>query len=313
MTLYPMHMKRLTLLAATVFFSASSALAATPNAELTVTTSTPSTASIPRGAQRVTLLELTLSASCSQDVTVSELTVHHEGLGDPEDIQSLYALSTQGIRISRTTRFSGNNRDATLRLSRLTVPACKKATFIIAADFSADAQNGGEHRVSIDAASDITSTANTVSVQPTTSTSIVRTSPSAAGTITVSYPSVHTSVKYGSNRTVGKLKLEADNRSDHVISSITLTNKGRARSTDLQNLVLESTAGEKLSATIKQLNDDLVQFVFTEPFILSKNQSRVLEVHADVRAASKKTIRFIVEEPSDIVSTIAKQRGQRFQ
>jgi len=309
---YDEDMKHLAFLAASLLLGTSTAFAADAAPELTVLTSRPSAGSIPRGAQRVPLLTITLNASCSADVTVDELRLHHAGLGNPEDITSLYATDGR-MRLSRTTSFSGNNRTATLRLTRLTIERCTSKTVQIAADFSVSAENGGEHRAELKTVADIVAGDALVTIKADTSGATLRTAPSTSGTITVSYPPLRSTVKYGNNRTLGRLKLEADNEDDHAISSITLTNEGKARDTDLQNLYLETSAGEKISGTLRKLDGDKAVFVFSEPFILEKNQARVLEVKGNVRAASKKTIRFEVEEASDIVSTIAKQRGQRFQ
>ena len=51
-----------------------------------------------------------------------------------------------------------------------------------------------------------------------------------------------------------------------------------------------------------------VRFVLSPPLILKKNQTRLLELKADVRASRSRTIQLIIEEPGDIEAERANLR-----
>ena len=51
-----------------------------------------------------------------------------------------------------------------------------------------------------------------------------------------------------------------------------------------------------------------MRFVLSPPLILKKNQTRLLELKADVRASRSRTIQLIIEEPGDIEAERANLR-----
>lgn len=297
------------LLALSLCLSSTPALAA--DASLDITTAPATVGSIPRGASRVAMLDITLEASCDADVQVRELAVRHEGLGAASDIERVYL--TKGIRrISRAASFSANDHVARLRVGGLTVERCGRTTVTVRADYSVSASSGGEHRVMLTGTEDIVSSAVRIDLTETTAPGTVRATPSPAGMIDVAYLPVHGTVRYGRNRVISRLRLDADGGSDHLLSAITLTNEGSARDADLRNLFIEMS-GKRVTGTLRRLDDDRAVFTFDPPVRLGRNQSRVLEVHADVRASSRRTIRLVLEEPSDLDAAIQRQRGARFQ
>jgi hypothetical protein len=110
--------------------------------------------SVPMGAQRVPMVEVRLTAPCSDEAIVHAVTLRHEGLGDASDLESVYAMS--GLRrVSRASRPDGNKGDVTLRLGNLHIPPCGKLMLSIQADLSRDAAAGSEHRLTIKEAASI--------------------------------------------------------------------------------------------------------------------------------------------------------------
>ena len=95
---------------------------------------------------------------------------------------------------------------------------------------------------------------------------------------------------------------------DHWLREITLTNDGKARNGDLQNLILQSSRGVPLAPTVASLTNDTVTFGLDTPVMLRKNDSIVLVVKADVLASRTRTIRLIVEEPADLRADPAVKR-----
>src|SRR4051812_2680303 len=68
--------------------------------EVSVSSKNPVGDSVPKGANGVKMLSLDLTASCTDSVSLSDLTVIHEGFGKQSDIDGLYA-SVDGARVSR--------------------------------------------------------------------------------------------------------------------------------------------------------------------------------------------------------------------
>lgn len=252
--------------------------------------------SIPRGAQRVQLAQFSLTTACDDGAVIDTIVVQHEGLGAISDIERVY-LMQGGRRVSRTVSLAQRDGTAAIRLNGLAIPSCATRTLTIAADFSSDATAGGEHRLSV---SDVRLRSGSVTLEEGASAgSVSRLTPVRTGTITVEYRALLSSVRYGSSRTVARMLLSADDESDQSIVSMTLTNEGKARNGDLKNLRLYD-GNILLAPVVAQLDGDVVRFELDPPLALGRNQSKLLTVKADVRAAVRKTIRLEVDEPSDI-------------
>lgn len=270
---------------------------------LTITSATLG-GSVPQGAQRVSMLTLTLKNSCAGPVAVTGITVKHQGLGNTEDIERVYL--TSGVR--RLTRGSSSFTDSliTLRPRTLTLAACETKTVTITADFAATAAAQGEHILSVQSVE----TADDVPVQISASTNrkpVTAKASEGEGTVTVEMLPLLRSVTYGAGRSVARLRLTGDRRVDQHIASITLTNNGSAQGTDLQNLRLVRSNGEAISVTLPSMDGELAAFELPAPLLLERNQTLLLELRADVRASRRRTIQFIIEEPSDIQA----QRARR--
>ncbi len=260
--------------------------------------------SIPQGAQRVSMLTIELQASCDADVTIEQISLRHAGLGSASDLPRVYVIEN-GRRLSNAQSFSGRNRTATLRPRGVMIEACASRTLTIAADFSADAAPGGEHRIVL---AGMTTDVGPATIVTTNPAPPVRATPGTTGTITVDYLPLHSTVRYGNNRTVARIRLSADGEADQYVREIILTNDGSAKNTDLINL--EIMDGQRVLAVRDALDEDRVHFILEEPLLLGRNASKLLTIRADVRASVKRTIRLTVDEPSDIIAE-PKQRGRQ--
>jgi hypothetical protein len=251
-------------------------------------------ASVPQGAQRVNLGMYTFTAPCESSVSIDTVVLKHSGLGDTADIERVYLA--EGIRrISPARTFSGKDKTAELRLRGLTIAKCTTRTFSVLADFAADAQSGGEHRIDIER---VETGSGTVTVAKGSAGNRAQTVPASAGTVSVEYRDLHAPVRYGNSRTILRFMLSAEGE-DQQISAITLTNEGSARNTDLQRLRLFD--GDTLLApAVKNLDNDIVRFELDPPLKLGRNAEKLLTVKADIRAGRRRTIQLTVDEPSDI-------------
>lgn len=291
-------MKTFSFLLASALFFVGSVASAQDARSLTVTQTSSVTGSIPLGANRVPVMQLSLQASCSAPVTIQSITVHHKGLGALTDIAKVYVLEGT-TRLSRGSILQKQTGTAILRLSHITIPACKTRVFVVAMDLSATAAAGSEHTLSLESAEDIaTNAAVTVQAKTTTTTSIA---PSSRGGVTFAIvPLASQNTLFGKGRTLLRFSLKANNDTNQLIDAITFTNDGSATNSDLQNLAIFSTNGEQVSDTISSLDGDIVRISFSTPLLLQKNALRLLTLRGDVTASRRRTIRLTVEETSDI-------------
>lgn len=252
--------------------------------------------SVPHGAQRVSLIQLKLKANCDEDAIIKEVIVKHGGLGASSDIERVY-LAEGNRRMSSSQSFSSNTRTAILRPMALTVKKCQERTIEVRGDFSADAATGGEHRLIVSALR--LGSGNLIQPNVGSATLTAKTVPQTTGAVTVEFLPLLDNVRFGAGKTVARFRLSADNEQDQLIGAMTLTNDGSARNSDLRNLKLMN--GQKvLSDTLDRLDGSVARFTLDQPLRIGKNATVLLIVKADVRASAKRTIRFIVEEPSDI-------------
>lgn len=275
-------------------------------ASLMVSATSPSSSSIPLGAQRVPMQTLTLEASCDADVAVSSLTVTHSGLGASADIERVYAM--EGVRrVSRTATLTNVPAKATLRMGSFVIPKCGKRTVTVVADFSPDASAQSEHRVGILSPADIDANGAAVSGSVGTDKGSARVAPVPQGTIEVEYLPALTSTTYGAGRTLLRMRLTARDE-DQLVYSVTLTNQGKARDNDLRNLSLNTRDG-KLTDAAASMTGDAVTLTFDPPLRLDRGEDILMLLKGDVRASRKRTIDFEVEEPGDI--TAGRATGSR--
>lgn len=265
--------------------------------------------SVPMGAQRVPMVEVRLTAPCSDEAIVHAVTLRHEGLGDASDLESVYAMS--GLRrVSRASRPDGNKGDVTLRLGNLHIPPCGKLMLSIQADLSRDAAAGSEHRLTIKEAASIQASVPVRLLSSTHGTLAPRAIvPGTIGGIDVSFLDLIEPLRFGPHKTVARITFKADNVSDHLLEAITLTNDGSARDGDLERLVLENARGKALTTNVWKMDGERVRLVFSPALSLKKNQTILLHLRANITASRRRTIRFELEETSDLEATVRRGRS----
>ena len=265
------------------------------------------TSSVPLGAQRVTMLTVRFTASCARDVRVDGMTVHHQSLGDFHDVERVYGMEG-GKRQTRSAPMIGPDGTATIRWFRgLIIHACKTASIDVVADFSRSAAAAGEHSFGIESRADVDADAPVrIVVNPAGAQSVTVPVGSVTGTVTSEYLPLPGNLSYGANRTVARLRLKADSHEDQAVSAITFVNEGTARGADLQNFLLETSGHTILSATYPALEGDRIRVQLDPPLVLRRSETRLVQLLADVRASRRKTVKFVIQEPSDIEAAPAK-------
>lgn len=263
--------------------------------------------SVAPGSQRVAMLTLHLRAHCKADVPISTISVQRRGMGSSEDIVGVYILS-ESRRLTNSFPIARRDGWVDLRLRSFVVPACQEREVIVAADFSPDAAPTGEHRFILYMPRNIDAGGATVTIEQTTrKVAVTRTVGPQVGTISVTYLPLLKRVTYGNGRDVMRFQLEADGYDDHLLRSVTFTNEGSAREMDLQQIFLTGTRGP-VTDKASSLTGDTVQLTFDPPLLLEKNVKRIFLLRANVRASRRRTLSFVIEEPSDLISEPADAR-----
>jgi hypothetical protein len=261
--------------------------------------------SMPRGAQGIEFLSLTLSASCDSDVTIHSIDVKHVGMGAARDIKRVY-LHNGLRRIGRSRSFDARSSVATLQFgSGIKIAACDAENFTVRADIDPNAAVGGEHGIIIDTANDVQSTAAHTILDDTTPPIHVEAKPKNAGIINVRFLPLTGRLRYNTLVTAARIQFSADNVSPQLLRSITLKNNGTARNNDLQYLRLESSDGTARTYMAPRMDTSTVTLRFNPPFRIDRNDSVVLLLKGETRGGRNRTVDFTLEDPSDLEATPA--------
>ncbi len=258
--------------------------------------------SVARGSQRIPVMELTMRASCVADVQVHSLVLMHRGLGSQEDIDAVYA-GLDGVRVSTAQTIASHDGRVQLRLRDVVVPACGANTLTVFMDLSPDAAISGEHRFVLAGGNPLETSAGSVAIAEQGESALLRATPFESGSVKVEVIRPLERIRFGEGRTVARLRLTATGNRAQRISSIRLENQGSAQGDDLRNLVLTTSAGAKLSRALPAMDGKSVLLTLSPPLLLERKQERLLSLKADVWVGASTTVRFAIEEPSDVSAT----------
>ncbi len=284
-------------------FSASAA-----GGQLTVAVSAPTQAkiTIAKGAQRVPMLSLDLTASCDDDIRITSIGLQHHGMGKASNIRGVY-FSDASRRLSRSTTFDRATSLASTRFSNLLIARCDTVHMDLLVDFSPHADAGSEHAIDI-VKNMIQSSAAGVTVTQDTTKQTIALSPVSAPILEMSFLGSPSRVSFGLYRTVARLQIRNVSSDAIEIKKLTLTNNGTARDYDLRSLSLESTKGDHISEVQPHMRAHAVSFFFDPYFRLDRGDTKVLILKADVWGSQLKTMQFVIEENGDVVTQVSNQR-----
>ncbi len=270
--------------------------------EVSLASTNPAADTVPQGAVGVVLASLDLTASCDDDVVISELTVLHEGFGDEGDISGVYA-AIDGGRVSRKRSLDSQDQTSDLRFTEpLTVEACETQTVDIVADFDTSLTAGAEHNIAVELPSDFQSNALDVEGNFPLRGNTFRIAAVTSGTMTVAYRAVSPDeVDVGDDaKVVGKFELSTNSVEDQTVYSMTLEQNGTASDGDISNIMVRRTDGTVLTNTVANTVGDFVTLVFDPPFTVLEGDKITLEVVADVDSGAGETVVMHFEESSDL-------------
>ena len=278
--------------------------------ELRVVSTPIETSYIPRGAQRVRMLRLRLTASCDSSVRVWSINTKKIGLGNARYIRGVYLLDGNR-RLSRPTRISGDDDIANVRTLRLEVPACGTKIVDVAVDYSASTPVGSEYHFRVESAQDIVSNADEIQGQfPMINIPRTEITPDDSGSVSVKFIDPG-NISVLKNDTLARFQITAEGRYYYLIQSITLTNAGSARDDDLRRLYITRNNGRQLTQMLKMLDDDRAEFSFPSPVFLPKGKTLTFELRG-IPYTSSETVNFELEEESDLRVDRSRRSGRRY-
>jgi hypothetical protein len=270
--------------------------------EVSLASTNPAADTVPQGAVGVVLASVDLTASCDDDVIISEITVLHEGFGDDSDISGVYA-AIDGGRVTRKRSLDSQDQTADLRFTEaLTVDACKTETVDIVADFNTSLTAGAEHNIAVELPSDFQSNARDVEGNFPVRGNTFRIAAVTSGQVTVDYRTISPDeVDVGDEgRVVGKFEISANSTEDQTIYSVTFEQNGSASDGDISNIKVRRSDGTVLTNTASSTVGDFVTLVFDPPFTVLEGDSITLEVVADIEGGAAETVVMHLEETSDL-------------
>lgn len=271
------------------------------NLEVTLSAKNPVGDTLPKGAVGVVFTSLDLSAS-SDDVTIENLTILHEGFGQSEDFSGVYAV-VDGARVTRKRTIDSQSYTATVRFTKpLTIPAGKTVTLQLAGDLTTNAAVASEHSLTVELPSDFTSNAKSVTGNFPLKGKTFRVAAVASGTMTIAYRSVTPStLKVGDKgASIGKWEVSLDSTEDQTIYSMTLENDGTAGDGDFVNLAIKRSDGTILTKTAAATVSDFVTLVFDPPFTVLEGDRITMTVIADITGGAAKNVKMHFDETGDI-------------
>ncbi len=271
--------------------------------EIALSSKNPVGDTVPGGARGVTMVSLDLTASCDDDVTLSDITVLHEGFGHSAGIDGVYA-EVDGARVSRSRSIDSKDQTADIRFTTpVVVPKCKTVTMDIAADINADVSYAGdEHNLTVELASDVVGNAKSTTGNFPLKGNTFKVASVSGGKVTVGYRSISPNTAYVGDKSivVGKFEFDADSVEDQTLYSVTLHQDGTVADGDIQNLRIRRTDGTVITNTVAQFSNKFATLTFNPPFTILSGDKINLEVLADVNGGAAKNSTINIDETSDI-------------
>lgn len=257
---------------------------------------------IPQGAVGVTMVSMDITASCDDKAAITDLTILHEGFGDENDIDGVYA-TINGARISRKRTIDSKDQTATVHLTNpLEIAACKTVTVDVSADFNSTAVTSAEHNLAVELPSDVTSNAKQVTGNFPLRGSTFKVAAVRSGKVSIDYRTVSPDeVEVGDKGVVvGKFQVSTDSTEDQTLYSMTIEQNGTAHDGDLTSLKIRRSDGTVLTNTVETTVGDYVTFVFDPPFTILEGDKMTMDVITNVDGGAGDTVKMHFEETSDI-------------
>jgi hypothetical protein len=269
---------------------------------IALSSSTPAAASLAKGAVATPVVSYKISSQTA--TTLDSVKFTRTGLGAASDYNNVYIYSN-GTRLKSGRAISSDSQTVEFTNIGLAIPANGTVDLTVAVDVYSSSVTGDVNTMGIASASDIKFTAGTVSGTFPLNGSAMTISSVAIGTATLAYGSSVSNPSIGATvAEVGEMKITAGS-DDVTLDKVTLTQNGTISSSYLNNITLKIDS--TVLATTASMTGDTVTLTLTTPYTIGKNKNKTFGIYADITGGkSSDTIRFYVDELSDIVITDVK-------
>ena len=271
--------------------------AAAAEGDLTVAlaSDTPAATTVPYSSTNVGYLKVNLTAG-SGDVTIDSMTFKRSGAGTASDFDAVY-LYDGSVRLTYGRSVSSTTNEVVFNNLGITVAAGSVKTIDLIADLDTTTGSNGN----IDAFS-LTAVVTDADVDGLpVAGNIISIGSVGAGTVIVAKSGTLTNPTVGeADVEVAKFKITAGTE-DISIPRVSLYQAGSISNSDLTNLKLYQ--GTTLLAETEAMNGEYAIFDLDPVYGISNGQNKTLTVKADVGGRTSETIRFYLEEKSDLKVT----------
>lgn len=267
---------------------------------VTLSSDTPASANVTKGATRVTYTKFNVTAANDGDVRLDTVVVTRGGVGSAADFDNVYLYDGM-TRLTTGRSVNSSTNQATFSNVNYTVTKGTTKTLSIVADVNAAVTSGNDN-FSINLASDIVANGATVSGSFPITGNTMSIANVAGGGITIAKTGSLTNPRAGELQAkIAAFTLAASSSEDLKVHNLTLYQVGNIQSGNLTNFNLKQ-AGTTLATTTSANSNGTIVLNFTTPYALDKGITRTFEVYADVAAATRSgdTSRIYLDNSADL-------------
>ena len=242
---------------------------------------------------------LNFSITSADDYTINGMTFSRKGVGSDNDFSNVY-LYEGDTRLTTGKSVGSDTQQVVFGNLNLVFDDNETRDFRLLVDTAATTAGN----LNFFELSSVT-TEDDVAVEglPISGTTYTW-SASPAGVLTIATGGTPSNPSLGeTNALLAQFKLSASSAEDMDVERIALTNSGSANLDGVENWSL-LFGGDEVAAS--SVTGDVVTFVFDEPFLVKKGQSRTFEVRGDLTGGGLKrdeTVRLYLDETADLFGT----------
>lgn len=261
--------------------------------------STPDSNEVPGNAIGVIFTSVNLKNTGDSAVEVTGVTIERTGLGKWDEFDNVY-VEVEGVR-KGSKRSLGSDNEVEIFFSTasnmITVPAGQTVVLDLVADMDgSNTTTYGSHRLQLTAIQ--AEGADVSGAMPITGNLMSR-SDVEVSSVEFSYDSVNDEVEVGeTGETIAEFTLDPSDDTDLELRRIILENSGDADSEDLANITLYR--GSTKVAGPVEMEDDVINFELTKPFLFEDGDDYSFEVRADIVSGADSDITLELDEETDV-------------
>jgi hypothetical protein len=260
--------------------------------EVSLSSSTPAGATLPKDANSVQVFEFDIEAG-SEAANVNIMTFEMEGIGATTDIDNVFVYEG-ATRLTESRSVNASTRSVTFGSLNLDFAAGEERTFTLRVELASGASAGNEFNFAILSVDDVTADGDVDGNFPITGNTFEIANQSA-GTITITKNGAMVDGPLGAqDHTIGQFKITATTE-DALVTELTLKVDNAADHDDfrLWDGSVELAEGE-------YIGDKLVMFdLSSDPFSIQEGNSNIFKISADIGGEAADDLTTSLENAAD--------------